>query len=96
MSQNSDEEEEEGTSEVIIHRARVHGSMVRQEGVGQNTHVVPLGEKRRTVSESERKNSTEWECRQVIVILNVVVQIISPGHSNFETYFRQGTVKSQN
>lgn len=34
VSQNSDEEEEESTSEVIIHRAGVHGSMAWQEGAG--------------------------------------------------------------
>lgn len=42
VAEDSDEEQEESTCELIVHRARVHGPVARQEGSAQDTHVLPL------------------------------------------------------
>lgn len=42
MTQNSDEEQKESTRELIVDRARVHGSVAWQESSAQNTDVLPL------------------------------------------------------
>lgn len=42
MAEDSDEEQEESVRELVVHGARVHGAVVRQEGGAQDTHVLPL------------------------------------------------------
>lgn len=42
VTQNSDEEQKESARELIIDRARVHGSVDWQESSAQNTDVLPL------------------------------------------------------
>lgn len=51
MAEDGDEEKEESTRELIIHRARVHGPVAWQEGSAKDTHVLPLEQQR-----EERKN----------------------------------------
>lgn len=42
VTEDGNEEQEEHTREVIIHRTWVHGPVTRQEGSAQNVHVLPL------------------------------------------------------
>lgn len=42
VTQNSDEEQKESARELIVDRARVHGSVAWQESSAQNTDVLPL------------------------------------------------------
>lgn len=45
MAENSDEEEEERSREVIEHWTRVHGPVAWKVGSAQNTDVAPLPQK---------------------------------------------------
>lgn len=70
MAQNSNEEEEQSAGELIIHRARVHGAVARQEGSAQDTHVVPLGGKKNDGMRKEESRGYETRTRYNVHIIS--------------------------
>lgn len=59
VTQNSDEEQKESTCELVVDRARVHGSVAWQESSAQNTDVLPLQRKGDTEERKYREESQE-------------------------------------
>ncbi len=68
MAENSNEEQEKSACELIVHRARVHGPVARQEGRAQDTHVLPL---RKQEEEEDEKVRVKRMTADITLYLNV-------------------------